>query len=189
MHICDQCEKGLSTAYNLRRHLELCHNIKRRPRMCRANSHESDVESDNDASESNNSDRLDNDNDDTVMSEVSDTNDDDATDDQSENWVFDRILNNVDSRLTLGKRQKKFRQILGDFIIWYQHLRKNQIYKKVLETIQNLKDDNDYDNDEAIRAGIERRRFLLDRLISEGDEMSDGENIDDNDSHDEDAEM
>ena len=155
--------------------------------MCKANSHQSEVESDSDASESNNSDRLDNDDDDTVMSEVSDTNEDDATDDQSENWVFDRILNNVDSSLTLGKRQKKFRQILGDFIIWYQHLRKNEIYKKVLETIQSLKDDNDYDNDEAIRAGIERRRFLLDRLISEGNEMSDGENVDDDD--DEDGEM
>ena len=97
-----------------------------------------------------------------------------------ENWVFRPFLDDIDEDLTLKQRQKMFRGHYADHLIWTHHLKRNKIHKKVMETIKDLEGGpSDYDKSEAIRAAIEQRKFLLNRLV-EDRESDDGDNDPDN---------
>ena len=93
-------------------------------------------------------------------------------DEKDENWVFDSIIEDAEKELgknaTLKDIQKQFRRKLVDKIQWCHSLRKNPIYKKVMETVRELRDGpEEYDKDEALSVGVHRRRFLLNRLVPE----------------------
>ena len=195
MRTCYECARELSTPFNLRRHMRLCHNIDSPLRVGKTKTTErryapdkqtgggvivdpteDSVQTDDsvsDASETSEaSDGTDAtgdataDNEDTEAGDIAEDNE--ASDD--ENWVFDRFLRELDDKndLTLKQRQKLFRKRYADFLVWYHHLRQNQIHKKIMASVDDLKDGPcDYDKEEALRAAVEHRQFLLNRLVED----------------------
>ena len=148
------------------------------------NYHESD---DDDADDEEEADSMDNNvESDSVSNSESDSNVDRSEDEESENWVFNDLIEEAEEEL--GKHatpkaiRKLFRSKLGDEIERYRLLRKNEIYKKIMTTAKDLQDGpGEYDRDEAVKVAIRQRRVLLDRLIpspepSDVGEAAEGEN-------------
>ena len=116
---CDLCTRKLSTPFNLKRHLHLCHNI---PKPTTTRKHNgvrgwsqigagaSNMDSeDSDDGDDDDSERDDN-NDDEESEEDMDSDEEENTDDNS---VFNRFLKNIDSGHALVDRQAKFRAVYG----------------------------------------------------------------------------
>ena len=112
--------------------------------------------------------------------EEEDTDDDDASEEDS-NWVFDYIKQQAKENLDVRKEEegvdydikdlrKKFRFWYGRMLKWIHALRQNDINKKVVNTAFDFRSDG-YDYKESIDAAIAKRKFLLDRLITEADLM------------------
>ena len=112
--------------------------------------------------------------------EEEDTDDDDASEEDS-NWVFDYIKQQAKENLDVRKEEegvdydikdlrKKFRFWYGRMLKWIHALRQNDINKKVVNTAFDFRSDG-YDFKESIDAAIAKRKFLLDRLITEADLM------------------
>ena len=74
--------------------------------------------------------------------------------------------------------RKKFRFCIGRMLKWIHDLRQNDIYKKIVKTAYNLRYDDGYDYKESIDAAIAKRKFLLDRLITEEDLMDEESDTD-----------
>ena len=184
MRICNLCNRELSTPFNLRRHMKLCHNIKSPPRVGKTKTIER--WGDSNSSQTGGGSNVDDDDDEesiadseqSTKTDDSDTNDEegaqanDDDDDDDENWVFKRFFDelaiSIDGfeALSLEQRQKLFREYYAEFLIWNYHLRRNPVYKKIMETIQDLEDGmGDFDKDEAIQAGVVKRQFLLNRIV------------------------
>ena len=177
MHSCNQCDKILSTAFNLRRHLELCHDITPSKEKTQTGGGLSDTVSN--SSEDDVSD---------VASENLLSDDGENSDEDNENWVFDRFLHKIDMTQSLAQCQQLFRQMYSDFLIWYNDLRQNEIHKKIMETVRNLKD-LEYDREECLQAAVDQRKFLLDRVVESFREKQDQDPNDDDDDDDEDEDV
>ena len=98
-----------------------------------------------------------------------------------DNSVFDRFFKQIDNEQSLAERQKEFREVYGKFLEWLDELKHNKIHRKIMKTARDLEMDEDYDRSEALLAAVEKRKFLLDRLVpdyeggeeeEEEDEMS-----------------
>ena len=89
-------------------------------------------------------------------------------DDESEDkyWVFQKFLKDIDEgeELDLKQQQKMFRDIYADFLVWHSYLKRNPIHKQVMETFKDLKSSS-YDDEEALRAAVMTRKFLLNRIV------------------------
>ena len=84
--------------------------------------------------------------------------------------------------------QEKFRELLINFLHWKDRLYKNPIYKKVMTNVRELQDEQ-FDRQEAIEAAVHNRRFLLNRVVPDPDDIydsDDGEQENDEDSGTED---
>jgi hypothetical protein len=84
--------------------------------------------------------------------------------------------------------QEKFRELLISFLHWKDRLYKNPIYKKVMTNVRELQDEQ-FDRQEAIEAAVHNRRFLLNRVVPDPDDIydsDDGEQENDEDSGTED---
>ena len=161
--------------------MKLCHNIKSPPRVGKTKTIER--WGDSNSSQTGGGSNADDDDDEesiadseqSTKTDDSDINDDEGTqanDDDDENWVFKRFFDelaiSIDGfeALSLEQRQKLFREYYAEFLIWNYHLRRNPVYKKIMETIQDLEDGmGDFDKDEAIQAGVVKRQFLLNRIV------------------------
>ena len=71
--------------------------------------------------------------------------------------------------------RKTFRINYGNILKWMHALRQNKIHRKVVSTAEDLRNSGaDYDYDESIEAAIAKRKYLLDRIVTEED-LSDTE--------------
>ena len=162
--------------------MKLCHNIKSPPRVGKTKTIERG--DDSNSSQTGGGSNVDDDDDEesiadseqSTKTDDSDTNDEEGAqandDDDDENWVFKRLFDELATSidgfeaLSLEQRQKLFREYYAEFLIWNYHLRRNPVYKKIMETIQDLEDGmGDFDKDEAIQAGVVKRQFLLNRIV------------------------
>ena len=106
-------------------------------------------------------------------SDTSDVTDEETASEVDGNWVFNRFLQDIDrdkegnEDFDIKQRQELFRKVYTDFLIWYHHLRRNTIHKKIMETAKDLHESYDYDKEEAFHAAIEQRKFLLDRIVED----------------------
>ena len=121
-------------------------------------------------------------------SDSSDVNENDGEKDPD--WVFNFLIyhskNNLkkDGGYDLKTLRKTFRINYGNILKWMHALRQNKIHKKVMCTAEDLRNSSaDFDYDESIDAAIAKRKYLLDRLVTEED-LSDSED-DLSDSEDE----
>ena len=193
MRPCYVCNRELSTPFNLRRHMKLCHNIASPLRVGKTktvgsqhgrgggNGYQADEEigSIADSVDSGTSEFSV----DSSICDVSESKDNDqereATDDAdaSENGEFRRFFDDIDrdrkvvgevEDLTFKQRKKLFVTYYGDFLVWYHNLKQNTIHKKIIETAKELKDGpGEYDKEESLRAAVEQRTFLLARIVEE----------------------
>ena len=175
MRNCYVCTRELSTPFNLRRHLRLCHNIQTPLRvgktktMERVTSYQTGGGLDSDVSDE-----------ESIASDgdISDA-EESSSDDGNENWVFDRFLQkiNTDEECDLKQSQELFRKIYTDFLIWYHYLKQNTIHKKIMETVMEL-ETSGYDKEEALQAAVEQRKFLLDPIVESQSTMVEEEDDD-----------
>ena len=119
--------------------------------------------------------------------EEEDTDDDDAEEEDS-NWVFNFMKQQAKDTLDIRKKddgvdydikdfRKSFRCWYAKIIKWIHALRQNDIHKKVLNTAYHFRSDG-YDYKESIDAAIAKRKFLLNRLITEEDLMDEESDTD-----------
>ena len=66
-------------------------------------------------------------------------------------------------------------------------MRKDPVFLSVKTTVSDLKLLDDYDNDEAWKSAVDKRKFLFDRILKEYNppELSGPEDDDDNDTQNE----
>jgi predicted RNA-binding protein Jag len=53
----------------------------------------------------------------------------------------------------------------GSKLVWFDVMKKNPIYKAIKKTISHLIDTEDYEDNEALKYAILKRRFLFDKVL------------------------
>ena len=81
--------------------------------------------------------------------------------------------------LILPKLQKDLESIYLERLLWMRQLKKNRVHRKVMNTRDEFINRNDFDHDEALEAAVDKRRFLLKRLLKDNTFIED-ENADNN---------
>ena len=197
--ICQYCGKGLSTKQWLDYHIARFHTMKpegEQEEMSVSNTDlndtnsammqvgggkvKQDIFSEGDGSDSNDSD-TDTESDMEEDEEEGDTSDDDNDNEEDPNWVFDFIIDQAKNKLdakraedgvdyNLKDLRKRFRRAYASVLKWMHALRKNGTHKRVVSIAHNLRENSaGYDYNESIDAAVAKRKFLLDRLITEQD--------------------
>ena len=167
---CELCPSKLSTPWNLKRHLHLSHNIDDSPTKSRCRKWSGLGQSGGGGSSMD-----DDDYDDDHRSEEETEMDTDEEENTPDNSVFDRFINALDKELSLPERQEQFRRKYVGFLEWMNDLKHNEIHRKIMETTRNLETEESFDRSEALRAAVEKRKFLLDRLVPEYEEDEEDE--------------
>ena len=206
---CHLCAKVLTTPFNLKRHLRICHYISNAPTVnnqsgwsglkqsgggaCRMNVDDDDYEHNSEASDSEREpDIFDDDDGDDSEQDTDDEEDTDTDSDEEENTannsVFNRILRSIDKHDKLEKCQKQFRQKYAGFLEWLRDLKHNKIHRKIMMTARKLERDENYDGREALHAAVENRKFLLDDLVANYIEDEEEEEEEEEDAEEEEAE-
>jgi hypothetical protein len=57
----------------------------------------------------------------------------------------------------------------GSKLIWFDAMKKDPIYKSIKKTVNRLIDADGYDEEEALKYGILKRRFLFDKVLTSYD--------------------
>ena len=81
----------------------------------------------------------------------------------------------------LPKYRRSFRSGFGRFLIKCRNIRKEPIYKAVIKTAKDLKDNDELGTDEAIKCALSKRKFLLYKEFPSDGEESDSDEEDDGD--------
>ena len=79
--------------------------------------------------------------------------------------------------LILPKLQKDLESIYLERLLWMRQLRKNRVHRKVMNTRDAFINSDDFDHDEALEAAVDKRKFLLKRLLKDNT-FIEGENAD-----------
>lgn len=77
--------------------------------------------------------------------------------------------------------RKALANVFVDEILWFEAMKRDRIYLAMKNTVSDLKLVEDYDTEEAWKSAVNKRKFLLDRVIKEYDppELSDPREYDD----------
>ena len=52
-------------------------------------------------------------------------------------------------------------------LLWMQHLKKAPIHQKIMQTRDSFVDSDHFDSDEAMEAAVNKRKFLIKRLLKD----------------------
>ena len=77
----------------------------------------------------------------------------------------------------LPKLQKELENIYMERLVWMRQLKKDPVHKKIMHTKEALVENDDFDPEEALEAAVDKRKFLIRRLLKGYD--FDEENDDD----------
>jgi hypothetical protein len=83
----------------------------------------------------------------------------------------------------LPKLQKELENIYMERLVWMRQLKKYPVYKKIMHTKDELVKNDDFDPEEAMGAAVDKRKFLIRRLLkgynfheeNDDDEENDGD--------------
>ena len=80
--------------------------------------------------------------------------------------------------------RKAFANIFVTEMLWFHAMRKDPVYLSVKNTVSDLKLIEDYDNEEAWKSAVNKRKFLFNKILKEYDppELSGPEDDDDDDT-------
>ena len=81
--------------------------------------------------------------------------------------------------ILLPKLQKELRKVYLDRLLWMRELKKDPTHKKVMRTKESFMDNDDFDVEEATEAAVEKRKFLLNKLIHHDDFYDSNEDTED----------
>jgi hypothetical protein len=84
----------------------------------------------------------------------------------------DKAISNM-----LPKLQKELENIYMERLVWMRQLKKDPVHKKIVRTKDALVENDDFDPEEALEAAVDKRKFLIRRLLKRYD--FDEENYDD----------
>ena len=77
----------------------------------------------------------------------------------------------------LPKLQKELENIYIQRLVWMRQLKKDPVHKKIMHTKDALVENDDFDPEEALEAAVDKRKFLIRRLLKgyDFDEENDDE--------------
>ena len=75
----------------------------------------------------------------------------------------------------LPKLTKELEDVYVDRLLWLLHIKKDPTHQKIMQTRDNLIDEDFFDCDEALYSAVEKRKFLFKRLLEERQHYSDSE--------------
>ena len=75
----------------------------------------------------------------------------------------------------LPEFQKEFADVYLDNLRWITALKKDPVHKKIMETKEAFVKEDSFDPDEALEAAVDKRKFLLKRLLEDQGHFSDSE--------------
>ena len=117
--------------------------------------------------------------DDMTSNDTEEDDDDDENDDigdtdpKHDDSVFDQFMVSFDNDTLLTDRENIFRNRFANYLVLHSNMRKHHVFKKVMETVRQLRDDPaDYSYEEALRVAVEQRQFLLNSLLPMTDDDS-----------------
>ena len=67
----------------------------------------------------------------------------------------------------LPKLRKELGNVYSDRLEWMAQMKNDPVHKKIMETRKRLIEDDSFDKEEALTAAINKRKFLLERLLKE----------------------
>ena len=96
-----------------------------------------------------------------------------------EQFAKDRAYSNI-----LPKLQKELENIYMECIVWMRQLKKDPVHKKITHIKDELVENDEFDPEEAMGAAVDKRKFLIRRLLKgykfdDDDDDDDEENDDD----------
>ena len=75
--------------------------------------------------------------------------------------------------VTFDKLEPRYRaEAIGQykaFLKFSKAMKKDALHKKITDTAKRLRDEDDFDEDDALKYAIKKRRYLLDRKLEEFD--------------------
>ena len=75
--------------------------------------------------------------------------------------------------------QKEFADVYMDNIRWIKALKKDAVHRKIMQTKEALINEDSFDPDEALSAAVDKRKFLLKKLLKGQGRFSDNDDDDD----------
>ena len=92
-----------------------------------------------------------------------------AWEEQVEQYTMQDMLRNAAehraSSLLIPAYRKRLRILYLDYLKWHQVLKTDPVHKQVMKTLRRFMDDDEMDYAEAAEAAINKRKYLLNRLI------------------------
>ena len=82
---------------------------------------------------------------------------------------------------TLPDFQKEFADVCMHNIRWLKALKKDPVHRKIMQTKEALINEDSFDPDEALPAAVDKRKFLLKKLLKDQGRFSDNDDDDDDD--------
>ena len=67
----------------------------------------------------------------------------------------------------LPKHQKELENIYMERLVWMRQLKKDPVHKKIMHTKNALVENDDFDPEEALEAAVDKRKFLIRRLLKD----------------------
>ena len=83
----------------------------------------------------------------------------------------------------LPELQKELESIYLQRLQWIQQLKKDPVHKKIMETKDALVNDDDFDQEEAMEAAVNKRKFLIKRHLKDYSFTSFTEDSDDEEDY------
>lgn len=68
-----------------------------------------------------------------------------------------------------GTYRKALMNSFGAKLMWFDSIKRDTIYKTIKKTVNQLKETEDYDEQEAVKYAILKRRFLFDKVLDSYD--------------------
>lgn len=184
-HECDICGKAFSRNYNLERHREKVHDIQENATEDEEDAtdqesvEESEQESQNETEEEEGSEN-------DVQEEEEETWERSPWEDLGDDVLLSSYQEKLDELVNVytqegGSKEEAYdraesailphfrdavRELYKDKIIFMREMRADPIHKKVMDTVRRLRDEEDYDYEEALDYALEKRKFLINRNIS-----------------------
>ena len=81
----------------------------------------------------------------------------------------------------LPKLQKELENIYMLRLLWMKQLKNDPVHKKIMQTRQAFMDNEDFNPEEAMEAAVDKRKFLIKRLLKDYN-FTEGSDADDEDN-------
>ena len=192
---CRFCGKQFNRGYNLRRHeKEYCPLNKQEENMSYGNSDIGDISSSDEGERNMSSDSYE-------SETMSDDNEMESEEEEEDPWyplineakdrcfddfeeIKDRLITNGQDEQTakteayfeiLPKLQKQLANVYAERLSWISEMKNDPVHRKIMKSKRDFIENDDFEPDEALEAAIDKRKFLIRRLLKDYQNIFDEE--------------